>query len=81
MENVTCFCMYNTLLGRYPVDDIRRSYLLIVTGRMVFAWVVRSVGTTFRPEESEKTLRFAAFEPLKTHVVRFRCLGLHGAHG
>ena len=48
---------------------------------MVLAWVVRSVGTTFCPEELEETLRFAALEPLETHIVRFRCLGLHGAHG
>ena len=63
--------MYNTLLGRYPVDDISRSYLLMVAARMVLAWVVCSVGTTFCPEESKKALRFAAFEPLKAHVVRF----------
>ena len=57
------------LLRWYPVNNHRRSDLLVVMSRMMLAWVVSSIGTAFCPKKVEETLCFAAFEPLKSHIV------------
>ena len=48
------------LLVWYSVNYHRRSYFLVVMGRMVLAWVVASVETAFGPEEEEEVLCFSA---------------------
>ena len=44
---------YMPLLRRYPFNHQRGSHLLVMVGRMVFAWAVSSVATAFGPKESE----------------------------
>ena len=43
----------------------------------MLAGIIASIVNASGPKETEESLSFAAFEPLKTHVVGFGCLGGH----
>ncbi len=47
----------------------------------MLAGVVSPIESSFLPKEAKLPLCFAAFEPVKAHIIWFGCFGSHGTQG